>query len=132
MLNDPADAMFSIQAAAADDTEEINSDDSDRTGELTEGYFACVQQHGGKSSWNHPTQPCNTCRCSANGSVVCTKMLCKPSDLSFSDMISMAEADESRILTTVMVAVPGSKAIYDDGSENTSLLFTSVVIDVQA
>ncbi|KAJ1852904.1 hypothetical protein LPJ73_002741 [Coemansia sp. RSA 2703] len=131
MLNDPADAMFSIQAAAQE-TGEINSDDSDSAGELTEGYFACVQQHGGKNSWKHPTQSCNTCRCSANGTVACTKMLCKPANLSFSDMISKAKAHESRTLTTSMMVVPAFKTNSDDSSENTSQLFTSVVIDIQA
>ncbi|KAJ2707614.1 hypothetical protein FB645_000591 [Coemansia sp. IMI 203386] len=125
MLNDPADAMFSIQQASLVGDGELGNDDSDSTGELTQGYFNCLQQHGGKSIWNHPDQPCNTCRCTATGSIACTKMLCIPDKQDTS-----AHGDiVPDILTTIMSPVP---APADADPENTSQFYTSIVIDVKA
>ncbi|KAJ1869703.1 hypothetical protein LPJ57_005486 [Coemansia sp. RSA 486] len=125
MLNDPADAMFSIQQASLVGNGELGNEDSDSTGELTQGYFNCLQQHGGKSIWNHPDQPCNTCRCTATGSIACTKMLCIPDKQD----TSVHDNTVPDILTTIISPVP---APADADPENTSQFFTSIVIDVKA
>ncbi|KAJ2776115.1 hypothetical protein H4R18_005833, partial [Coemansia javaensis] len=41
--------------------------------EVTPAFLTCVQQHGGLAVWPRADQPCNTCRCTASGSVLCTK-----------------------------------------------------------
>ncbi|KAJ2855155.1 3'-5' DNA helicase, partial [Coemansia erecta] len=120
MLNDPADAMFSIQPASQGNGE-LGNDDLDSSGELTQGYFNCLQQHGGKSIWNHPDQPCNTCRCTTTGSIACTKMFCiphsKPGSPAGQNTI-MADSSEPYTLTTIMSPVPNPAGKED--SENTS------------
>ncbi|KAJ2039607.1 hypothetical protein IW146_006783 [Coemansia sp. RSA 922] len=131
-LKDPEDALFSILpvSAAPSQSEEAYSFNTDRYGkptQLTEGYFACIQQHNGQSSWRHPTEPCNTCRCNARGGVSCTKMLCKPG----SRLESVKEATTSypsRLLTTIMSQISAEAGA---GVSSATPRFTSIVIDIQ-
>ncbi|KAJ2008717.1 hypothetical protein H4R26_000036 [Coemansia thaxteri] len=139
-LADPKDAVFSIQPVnaafdpneagkAKDASQRDGSNDADNTttdayGEpiqLTEGYYACVQQHNGRRSWRHPTEPCNTCRCNARGGVSCTKMLCKQKD-------QANPGFASRLLTTVMSPV---RADHGAGAGGPTPRYTSIVIDIQ-
>ncbi|KAJ2581007.1 hypothetical protein GGH95_002295 [Coemansia sp. RSA 1836] len=152
MLKDPADALFSIQPVSAallgqdvhkgkgdggsDKGGDVdNSSTTDLYGEpiqLTEGYYACIQQHSGQRSWRHPTEPCNTCRCNPRGGVSCTKMLCKqPSqpNLASSKEGVGAPSYASRLLTTVMSLVDPEPDASVSGTATPR--YTSIVIDIQ-
>ncbi|KAJ2557177.1 hypothetical protein EV175_001501 [Coemansia sp. RSA 1933] len=60
-------------------------------------FFACIEEHDGSVVWNHPTEPCNNCRCLPGGGISCTKKLC-------SDNVATEEAANS-IVYVVDVAV---------------------------
>ncbi|KAJ2725195.1 hypothetical protein GGI07_001457 [Coemansia sp. Benny D115] len=131
MLKDPADAVFSIQPLVPP-SGEMGGDLGDFAGGLTEGFFACVQMHGGKSSWKHPTESCNTCRCTAGGGISCTKMMCLDGKMDgLRKAMAKASADEmSHVLTTVMTPVDPPADAKARDPENTSQYFTSVVLDI--
>ncbi|KAI9503960.1 hypothetical protein GGI25_000843 [Coemansia spiralis] len=85
MLDDPKDAVFSIQTVGEPSTSGVaethnnhpsEGSQSDRKNKLTEAFFSCLQAHDGKMVWNHPVETCNLCRCLPNGGISCTKKLC--------------------------------------------------------
>ncbi|KAI8322535.1 hypothetical protein GQ54DRAFT_304010 [Martensiomyces pterosporus] len=135
VFDDPDDAIFSIQrgnpdanramrkAGSATPTEEA----ADVSEEPSEAYYACLQQHGGQSVWRHPKEPCNTCRCTEQGRVACTKRLCNPGNLDFSAFSSRADPGQARVQTTIMVPVSGSNS-----AAGASAMYTSIAIDIQA
>ncbi|KAJ2899155.1 hypothetical protein IWW38_001096 [Coemansia aciculifera] len=131
MLKDPEDALFSIQPISAARNEQDKGENVDsgyitniygESIQLTEGYYACIQQNGGKRSWRHPTEPCNTCRCNPRGGISCTKMLCKQGD-------QPRGSYASRILTTVMSLVDPEAGASISGTSTPR--YTSIVIDIQ-
>ncbi|KAJ2744285.1 hypothetical protein GGI20_003076 [Coemansia sp. BCRC 34301] len=152
MLKDPEDALFTIQpisdapsgpdAHTNDANVEYNrgSDvDGDITTDLygepiqlTEGYYACIQQHNGQRSWRHPMEPCNLCRCNPRGGVSCTKKLCKQGsqpDHHISKEQVETPTYASRILTTVMSLIDAEAGA--SGSSGATPRYTSIVVDIQ-
>ncbi|KAJ2753854.1 hypothetical protein GGI19_002830 [Coemansia pectinata] len=140
-LKDPEDALFSIlpvNAAPSQDKEagrmskggDADNFTTDRYGkpiQLTEGFYACIQQHNGQSSWRHPTEPCNTCRCNARGGVSCTKMLCKPGNRPEPGK-EATTSYASRLLTTIMSQISAEAGA---GVSSVTPRYTSIVIDIQ-
>ncbi|KAJ2821368.1 hypothetical protein GGI24_004237 [Coemansia furcata] len=138
-LKDPEDALFSIlpvnvapgQVKEADrldkagDADNYTTDLYGKPSQLTEGYYACIQQHNGRRSWRHPTEPCNTCSCNALGGISCTKMLCKPANRP-DPVNDVATIYASRLLTTVMTQISAGP-----GVSRATPQYTSTVIDIQ-
>ncbi|KAJ2848913.1 hypothetical protein IWW36_003003 [Coemansia brasiliensis] len=92
---------------------------------ITEAFYSCVQKHGGQTSWTHPIDGCNTCKCTLSGSVACTKMFCSPVNQN-DDAVSRAINQVSDVHTTVMVPLASASG------EAKSALYTSVPIDIEA
>ncbi|KAJ2631373.1 hypothetical protein H4R22_002025 [Coemansia sp. RSA 1290] len=91
---------------------------------ITEAFYSCVQKHDGQTSWTHPVDGCNTCKCTLSGSVACTKMLCSP--VNQDAAVSRAINQLSDVHTTVMVPLASASG------EAESTLYTSVPIDIKA
>ncbi|KAJ2412967.1 hypothetical protein H4218_001521 [Coemansia sp. IMI 209128] len=137
-LKDPEDAMFSIlpvnvapsQDNGADrldkggDADDLTTDRYGESIQITEGYYACIQQHNGRRSWRHPTESCNTCRCNPRGGVSCTKMLCKPGNRPESRKEGTTSY-ASHLLTTVAWQVNA-----EAGASDATTRIASVVIDI--
>ncbi|KAJ1946351.1 hypothetical protein GGF37_001218 [Kickxella alabastrina] len=96
-------------------------------GKLTEGFFACVQSHGGKEMWAHPVESCNTCRCTAAGAVACTKMMCKSGNEDFKKMVGKAEEKEKAEVKENKVDGKTLMALVSVDGANSSPIYDSVV-----
>ncbi|KAJ2500599.1 hypothetical protein GGH96_002642 [Coemansia sp. RSA 1972] len=92
---------------------------------ITEAFYSCVQQHDGQTTWMHPVDGCNTCRCTLRGTVACTKMLCSPG-IHAADAVSQAVNQAGDVHTTVMVALASASG------DTESIFYTSVPIDIEA
>ncbi|PIA19254.1 hypothetical protein COEREDRAFT_79211 [Coemansia reversa NRRL 1564] len=106
-----------------------NPEESDMKGKLTDPFLACTQKHGNMRSWSH-VDGCNTCVCTLQGTVACTKKLCllKPQH-SFKEAVSEAMNQGPEVHTTVMVPLDNANPSDDT---HQSAIYTSVPVDVQA
>ncbi|KAJ2799042.1 hypothetical protein H4R20_004589 [Coemansia guatemalensis] len=138
MLNKPDATEFSAQPILASNSPAMpnptadshnSPEDSDMKGMLTDPFLACIQKHGNMRSWNH-SDGCNTCVCTLQGTVVCTKKMCLQKEQhAFKEAVSEAINQEPEVHTTVMVPLDNARA---SGDAHQSAVYTSVPVDIQA